>query len=568
MEQKKRKKHGTKRKKKIRKVDPTPDKYNCDGCKRDITTKVRIKCRECDDFDLCIYCFYQGIEIENHKKDHKYSVINHFNTTPFTKDWTGLEEIRLLEGIEKIGIGNFEDIAKLHVKTKNKYECEFHYWNTYFHSKYPGVPDLLPMKEAKKVLRNPKKGIGIRRDIVHPYNPTPNPNAVFVEPTQEEFEEEESDEEEIDESYYSLENVPVSDLICTERYHPRGFGKTKGKSSKKKTIREGDPIPITRDTMKKDDDGYIISILKNKGQQKPHIISQRGLFDLLEKRENGKVVGSEVGFLPLRKSFEKAPYQEDAEIPIGEMEIKPTDPPHVLKMKEKMLLCYADVIKEREYRKKIIISKKLYDFSKYKLINRKRKREERDIVEKFQKYQRFESDREHNDLINGLLQQLHLAGEIVKFQEYRRKGILTKGQSEKFEREIIKRNPIKETSKIKSKRQKTQREASSFAEEYSELISKEEIRFVQSIGISLDQYMATKDFMIRENFRLGYLTKNSVKKNLHPDPDNVDPSFGLSLDQLVRVYDFCVFSGWINPEKIKSNGKPIPMTNHIPATLS
>jgi transcriptional adapter 2-alpha len=48
----------------------------------------------------------------------------------YTTKWGADEELLLLEGIEMFGLGNWVDCAE-HVGTKNKFECEYHYWSTY-----------------------------------------------------------------------------------------------------------------------------------------------------------------------------------------------------------------------------------------------------------------------------------------------------------------------------------------------------------------------------------------------------------------------------------------------------
>ena len=66
----------------------------------------------------------------------------------FTPDWTAEEELLLLEGVEMFGLGNWTDIAD-HVCTKNKEECEAHYFVVYIeHDQKP-----LPVSSQKKGMR-------------------------------------------------------------------------------------------------------------------------------------------------------------------------------------------------------------------------------------------------------------------------------------------------------------------------------------------------------------------------------------------------------------------------------
>jgi transcriptional adapter 2-alpha len=105
-------------------------KYHCNYCKKDISNKVRIKCAHCQDFDLCVDCFFVGVETALHKNNHAYRVMDDLSAPLYTAKWSADEELLLLEGIEQFGLGNWVDIAE-HVGTKNRFECEFHYWTTY-----------------------------------------------------------------------------------------------------------------------------------------------------------------------------------------------------------------------------------------------------------------------------------------------------------------------------------------------------------------------------------------------------------------------------------------------------
>lgn len=50
-------------------------------------------------------------ELVEHKADHEYHVFDNLNFPLFTKDWTAKEDLLLLQGIMKCGLGNWTDIA-------------------------------------------------------------------------------------------------------------------------------------------------------------------------------------------------------------------------------------------------------------------------------------------------------------------------------------------------------------------------------------------------------------------------------------------------------------------------
>ena len=101
----------------------------CELCENEITKFTKILDTEAGLF-LCLKCFADGREDGKRKKDSKYIILNKINFPLISMDWSGEEELRLLDGLEKCGFGNWEEISK-NVETKNKYECESHYEEEY-----------------------------------------------------------------------------------------------------------------------------------------------------------------------------------------------------------------------------------------------------------------------------------------------------------------------------------------------------------------------------------------------------------------------------------------------------
>lgn len=109
-------------------------KYHCDSCQLDITALVRIRCAECPDFDLCVDCFGNGVELNSHKNSHPYRVMEMLlDFTLFDQSWGADEELLLVEGLDIFGIGNWDQISE-HIQTKNKNQCEQHYQEIYIQS--------------------------------------------------------------------------------------------------------------------------------------------------------------------------------------------------------------------------------------------------------------------------------------------------------------------------------------------------------------------------------------------------------------------------------------------------
>lgn len=105
-------------------------KIYCSYCSIDITLYLRIKCYECLNFNLCCDCFNSCVELLPHLNTHKYRIVDCLNNSIFNKDWSTLDELLLLEGIEKYGLGNWKNISE-YIGTKTSKNCENHYWNDY-----------------------------------------------------------------------------------------------------------------------------------------------------------------------------------------------------------------------------------------------------------------------------------------------------------------------------------------------------------------------------------------------------------------------------------------------------
>lgn len=78
-------------------------------------------------------CFATGAEIGPHRNNHKYQLTDSAGTVPPSRSkgaWPGCEELRLLEAIEKLGFGNWEDVSK-EIKSRTPDEARDEYLAKY-----------------------------------------------------------------------------------------------------------------------------------------------------------------------------------------------------------------------------------------------------------------------------------------------------------------------------------------------------------------------------------------------------------------------------------------------------
>ena len=94
-------------------------------------------------------------------------------------------------------------------------------------------------------------------------------------------------------------------------------------------------------------------------------------------------------------------------------------------LKLKIIEIYNSKLDERERRKKFVLERDLLDYKKHQAIERRRPKDERELVASLRPFARFNSAEQHEQLVNGLLTAMRLRKRIRQLQHYRRMGIRT-----------------------------------------------------------------------------------------------------------------------------------------------
>lgn len=153
-----------------------------------------------------------------------------------------------------------------------------------------------------------------------------------------------------------------------------------------------------------------------------------------------KLAGAELaGFMPRRGDFD-VEWANDAETALADMEFLPGDLPEDKKLKLQVLQIYNEKLDEREKRKNFILSRNLHDYRKNQEADAKLPRDERDLVRRMRLFERFHSPEEHKQFLDDILKAKRLRKEIAKFQMYRRIGITSLVEAEKYELDKSRRN--------------------------------------------------------------------------------------------------------------------------------
>ena len=141
-------------------------KVQCSFCNKNLNNKIKIILEPFPQnvipnykkgilpFELiCLKCFI--IKIKNNSHEIKslnyfeqqaphiyknYLIISKMEQPIFTADWSFGDEIKLLGAIDRLGLGNWDDISK--ITGKGKFECESHYYTFYYKKKDDYMPKL------------------------------------------------------------------------------------------------------------------------------------------------------------------------------------------------------------------------------------------------------------------------------------------------------------------------------------------------------------------------------------------------------------------------------------------
>jgi transcriptional adapter 2-alpha len=138
------------------------------------------------------------------------------------------------------------------------------------------------------------------------------------------------------------------------------------------------------------------------------------------------------GFLPLRGDYDYE-YENDAERMLSEMEFTHDEHPSEKALKLQIIGIYNHKLKERVRRKDFVQERGLIDLKSQQQLDRRRTKEDRDVVGKLRVFARFHSKEEHEALVEGVLKARRLRQQIELYRTYRHMGIRTMEQARVYE---------------------------------------------------------------------------------------------------------------------------------------
>lgn len=152
------------------------------------------------------------------------------------------------------------------------------------------------------------------------------------------------------------------------------------------------------------------------------------------------------GYMPGRLEFETE-HANEAEEAVQLMQFEPGDGinPNTGQLEPEMELkltvmeIYNARLSQRVERKKVIFEHNLLDYRENTKLDKKRSKEERDILNKAKPFARMMNHEDFEDLNHGLIDELNLRTAIAQLQEWRNLGIGDLRSGEKYEQEKAQR---------------------------------------------------------------------------------------------------------------------------------
>lgn len=411
----------------IQTVNEPGVQYQCDSCACDLTHAIRIKCAdnicESDDgVDICPSCFCAGKEFKQHKRTHAYRVVE-INSYPiFTEDWGADEELLLLTGIASHGLGNWKKIAE-HIGTRTKGEVEEHYNGVYVESPDWPVPrmDLAFNVDPEEFQERKRRRIMTMNasQPSPPKNPPASTPAIheiggFL-PGRLEF------EQELDNEAEDL----VKDLefgVCLE------YGGDQ-------IIEDpDDPDVRARTRWEEERRGGVVQIPSNKSLPSGIVNGINGHHHTKSDStvDNESLIKPDVATANGSMTCDEDQTDEVTQPP-------PLENEDSLAFKLTLFEMYSQRVEKRMESKLLMFDRGLVEYKKMQAADKKRPREDREIIHRLRPFAKLQTAEDYEAFTTDLLYESMLRRKIQELQHYRRLGLMTPADIDKYKVDFEKR---------------------------------------------------------------------------------------------------------------------------------
>ncbi|KAA1471851.1 SWIRM-domain-containing protein [Dentipellis sp. KUC8613] len=401
----------------------------CDGCLCDLTHSIRIKCADpvCepgDGVDICPNCFCSGKEFGKHKRGHAYRVVELHSYPIFSEDWGADEELLLIEGISLQGLGNWQAVAE-HVGTRTKEEVEEHYNHVYIDSPTWPLPrmDVHFDVDPSEFQERKRRRISTMNTAPPPPKvaPTSAPGvhevATFL-PGRLEFEHELDNEAEdlIKDLEFGLCFEWGGDTILEDENDADYKARARWEEEKKEAA-NAPPMALYNGSIN-------------------GAIPVNGFYGT---KANG-VVKKEQSSKSEDRSTENGAGEDEVE---ENMPPLPFETPDSLNFKLTLIEMYGQRVEKRHEAKGLMFSRGLLEYKKMQAAEKKRPKEEKDIVHRLRPFARLQTAEDYEAFCTDMLYEAILRKRIAELQQYRRLGLTNAADVKKWEEDAYKRSQAK-----------------------------------------------------------------------------------------------------------------------------
>lgn len=291
-------------------------------------------------------------------------------------------------------------------------------------------------------------------------------------------------------------------------------------------------------------------------------IGGKKLKPVLEENKAGMTFLDQSGYNPKRREFDPE-YDNDAELPLAEMEFKEIDTETDRELKLRMLHIYLSRLDERKRRKEFILERGLLDVKRQQELDNKRSKEERELYQQARVFLRYQSREEHEALLAGLNTERKIRQHISDLQECQSAGCRTLTEAERYKSEKKKREEagLQKAKEVpaqlaggKDSSQKVNLVASGATGSFSKdsnrsntfditelpgtcLLSSTEQRLCCHNRILPANYLRMKEILMLESFKSGRIKRSDAQHLLKANPSKVD-----------SVFDLLLKMGWIQSD--------------------
>ncbi|CAN4084512.1 unnamed protein product [Withania somnifera] len=364
-----------------------PNVESFDTVTTDISGRIWIKCVVCADIDLCVECFSVGAEVQPHKSNHLYRVMDNLSFPLICADWNADEEMLLLEGMEMYGLANWAEVAE-HVGTKSKLQCIDHYKSIYINSPCFPLPDMSQVmgKSREELLAMAKEqgyaapgGVNVKEESL--------------------FSARVKLEDQWEENSAGLASGGESASGTLAGAGKRKSGILHSKENHASIKVEGCPAD------------------RSVGEKKPRT-----------SVDEGPSMTELSGYNSKREEFE-IEYDNDAEQMLADMEFKETDSNAERELKLRVLCIYSKRLDERKRRKDFILERKLLHPDPFE---KDLTPEDKEICRCYRVFMRFSSKEEHEDFLRSIIEEHRMVKQIQDLQDARAAGCRTSAEAERY----------------------------------------------------------------------------------------------------------------------------------------